>query len=161
MDEGVVLAVNRPREVTMARLLVVALTVAGVATCAVVGVRAATGPATVRITDHQVYYHRFGAGVGSYEIARSALYAHGSAKRAIGHSSLICTYVAGNERSCSATFVLPKGSIVAAGELSSRLLYVLAIVGGTGLYDDARGTLTTTSTLIRPRRDVLIFRLTG
>jgi len=35
------------------------------------------------------------------------------------------------------------------------------IVGGTGLYDDARGTLTVTASKFKPRREVLLFRLLG
>ena len=57
--------------------------------------------------------------------------------------------------------MLPKGSLVVTGAIESRLLYEIAIVGGTGLYDNARGTLTVTSTHIKPRREVLVFRLTG
>ena len=59
------------------------------------------------------------------------------------------------------TVTLPKGSLVVSGLLSSRLLYELAIVGGTGLYDNARGTLTATVIGLHPRRDLLLFRLTG
>lgn len=64
-------------------------------------------------------------------------------------------------RSCTATYVLPRGSLVVAGVIQTRLLYEIAIVGGTGLYDNARGTLTVTSTHLRPRREVLLFRLAG
>ena len=57
---------------------------------------------------------------------------------------------------------LPRGSLVVSGSIQSRLLYDIAVVGGTGLYDNARGTLTVTSTGLRPlRREVLLFRLTG
>ena len=45
--------------------------------------------------------------------------------------------------------------------VSSRLLCEFAVVGGTGIYDNARGTLTVTSTSLRPRREVLVFRLVG
>ena len=74
---------------------------------------------------------------------------------------MMCTYLDRRERSCTATYVLPKGSLVVTGAIESRLLYEIAIVGGTGLYDNARGTLTVTSTHIKPRREVLVFRLTG
>jgi hypothetical protein len=56
---------------------------------------------------------------------------------------------------------LPRGTIVATGVLSTRLLYELAVVGGTGLYDNARGTMLDTVTRLNPRRDLLLFRLTG
>jgi hypothetical protein len=138
-----------------------AIAVAVVAGSATVRSDAATGPATIPITDQQTLYKRLGGGVGSREIARARLYSRSPSHRAIGESVLVCTYVGRTERSCLVTYTLPKGSIVAAGVLTSRLLYELAITGGTGLYDNARGTVTTTVTGMRPRRDVLLFRLTG
>jgi hypothetical protein len=74
---------------------------------------------------------------------------------------MICTSVSRSEQICSGSFMLPKGTIVVSGVRQSRLLYELAIVGGTDLYDNARGTLTSTVTKLRPRRDLLLFRLTG
>ena len=46
----------------------------------------------------------------------------------------------------SGTYFLPKGRLVVAGSLRFRLFYELAVVGGTGLYNDARGTLVVTRT---------------
>jgi len=64
---------------------------------------------------------------------------------------------------CTATVSLPKGELVATGRVRFRQFYDLAIVGGTRLYDDARGTLTITRTTSPPRpvRELLYFRLTG
>jgi hypothetical protein len=45
--------------------------------------------------------------------------------------------------------------------VQSRLFYTAAITGGTGLYDNARGTLTVTATRLSPRREILLFRLSG
>lgn len=120
---------------------------------------ASTGPATIRITDRQVLDKQLGDGVGAREVVRTVLYKPGT--RSIGSSALLCTYVAPRLRSCTGTFSLPRGSIVVSGVLSTRLLYELAIVGGTGLYDNARGTFTNTVLKLRPRRDLLLFRLTG
>jgi hypothetical protein len=137
----------------------------GIAAAAVVGTAvpsdASTGPATITIRDRQTRYVHVGSGIGSREIARETLYSRDSARHELGHSVLVCTYVGATERSCIVTSVLPKGTIVAEGLLTSRLLYELAIVGGTGLYENARGTLTTTVIGLRPRRDVLLFRLAG
>jgi hypothetical protein len=41
------------------------------------------------------------------------------------------------------------------------LFYTQSIVGGTGLFDNARGTLTVTAKTLSPRREILLFRLTG
>jgi hypothetical protein len=124
---------------------------------------ASTGPAQVRITDLQVgsrIVRPPGGGiVGAVEMIRQRLYKPGA--RPIGRSDLVCTYLDNRERSCMGTYFLPKGSLVVAGALETRLLYEIAIVGGTGLFDNARGTLTVTSTHLQPRREVLLFRLTG
>jgi hypothetical protein len=96
------------------------------------------------------------------EIIKQRLYNPSVSPSPIGNSSLVCTFVDARTRNCTGTYALPKGNIVVAGAISSRLLYEIAIVGGTGLFDNARGTLTVTSTDLRPRRrEVLVFRLTG
>jgi hypothetical protein len=46
-----------------------------------------------------------------------------------------------------------------AGVLASRLFYELAVIGGTRLYENARGTLTGIATGGSPRHDILLFRL--
>jgi Dirigent-like protein len=126
---------------------------------------ASTGPAQVRITDLQISRHMIrpaGGGItGTVEVVRQRLYKPGVTSRPIGRSDLVCTYLDNRERSCLGTYFLPKGSLVVAGALETRLLYEIAIVGGTGLFDNARGTLTVTSTHLSPRREVLLFRLTG
>ena len=120
---------------------------------------AATGPATIRVTDRLTVYSHIDSGVGSREVIAGSLYS--SSGHRIGHESAICTFLDRNARLCHMVFTLPRGSIVVEGELSSRLLYELAIVGGTELYDNARGSLISTSIGLHPRRDVLIFRLAG
>jgi hypothetical protein len=45
------------------------------------------------------------------------------------------------------------------GVIASRLIYELAVVGGTGLYDNVHGTLTVTSLGGAPAREFLLFRL--
>jgi hypothetical protein len=136
---------------------------------AVVGLAAAeqtseaTGPAAVRLTDRQTSFSHFGptGDPGSSEVMRFTLFGSTSATKPIGHAVLLCTIVGAGERSCQGTYVLPKGSIQTAGILRTRLLYNQAVVGGTGLFDNARGTLTVTAKTIKPRRELLIFRLTG
>ena len=131
----------------------------------VAGGRAATGPAHIRITDVQVQYHvvrpRHGGVPVSMELIQQRLYNQRIASTAIGRAWMTCTYFDRRQRSCMATYILPRGSLVVSGAIQSRLLYELPIVGGTGLFDNARGTLTVTSTHLRPRREVLVFRLTG
>lgn len=140
----------------------------GVLAAAVIGVAAersseATGPGTVRLTDRQTEFSHFGTNTepGSGEITRFTLFGSSSATKPIGHAVVVCTFVGDSERSCQGTYILPKGSIQTAGILRTRLLYNQAITGGTSLYDNARGTLTVTAKTIKPRREILIFRLTG
>ncbi len=120
---------------------------------------ASTGPATIRATDRQTAYRHLGHGIGSREIFDANLYSSGGHR--IGRETGICTYIDASTRLCHMVFTLPRGSLVVEGQLTSRLLFEVAIVGGTDLYDNARGTLTSTSLGLNPRRDVLIFRLTG
>ncbi len=119
----------------------------------------------MRITDLQIgrrLVKPAGGGVaGSTELVRQRLYKPGVTGKPIGRADVVCTYLDDRERSCTGTYFLPKGTLIVAGALETRLLYEIAIVGGTGLFDNARGTLTVTSTHLSPRREVLLFRLTG
>jgi hypothetical protein len=121
-----------------------------------------TGKAVVRLTDRQMSITHFGSdSVGGGEVARLTLYGSTSTTRPIGHAVLTCMDVGSGEQSCNGSYVLPKGTLETAGVLRSRLFYTHAVVGGTGLYDNARGTLTVTAKALRPRREILLFRLTG
>jgi len=126
---------------------------------------ASTGPAQIRITDLQVSYRvvrpASGGIPGSTEIIRQRLYNPTISEAPIGRATLMCTFADRRERLCTGTYVLPKGEITVTGAIQSRLLYEIPIVGGTRLFDNARGSLTVTSTHLRPRREVLVFRLTG
>jgi hypothetical protein len=127
---------------------------------------AATGPAQVRITTKQVRYVRVDSGrsgrsPGDMEIIAHLLYNRRVTPRALGHSEFVCTFTLDISRSCRATFFLPRGTLVAGGSLRFRQIYKLAILGGTGLYDNARGTLTVTRLRKSPRRDLFLFRLVG
>ena len=57
--------------------------------------------------------------------------------------------------------MLPKGELVVGGSILYRQFYDLAVLGGTGLYDNARGTLTVTRTHRKPVRNLVVFRLVG
>jgi hypothetical protein len=122
----------------------------------------ATGPAVVRLTDVQTSLTRFGGdGVGGGQIARLTLFGSATGRRAIGSGVLVCMSVGSRQRSCQGSYILPRGTIETTGLLKSRLIYTHAVVGGTGLYDNARGTITVTAKSLSPRREILLFRLTG
>jgi hypothetical protein len=121
-----------------------------------------TGKAVVRLTDRQVRITHFGGdATGSGEIARMTLFGSSSVTRPIGHAVITCMDVGSGEQTCDGSYVLPKGTLETAGILRSRLFYTQAVVGGTGLFDNARGTLTVTAKTLSPRREILLFRLTG
>jgi hypothetical protein len=126
---------------------------------------ASTGPAQIRITDletqDRIIHPADGSMVGSIEIVRQRLYNPSITNAPIGRADIVCTFLDRRVRTCTGTYVLPKGTLVVTGAIQTRLLYEISIVGGTGLFNNARGTLTVTSTHLRPRREVLLFRLAG
>jgi hypothetical protein len=127
---------------------------------------AGTGPAQIRITNRQVELTKVDVGPrgrspGDMEIVHQLLYNRRITATSIGHSEFLCTYTIGINRTCQGTFFLPKGKLFVGGTLRFRPFYQLAVLGGTGLYDNARGTLTVTRFARRPSRDIVLFRLVG
>jgi hypothetical protein len=100
-----------------------------------------------------------GRGPGDVDIYRSILFNKRIQAKALGHSEMVCTSITATTQNCNATYFLPRGEIVVSGVLSSRLIYILAVTGGTDLYNNARGTLTVTSVHRSPTRELLVFRL--
>jgi hypothetical protein len=128
---------------------------------------AGTGPATIRITDREVAVTRIdvgepGTSPGDTEIVSQQLFNLRVTSKPIGHSELVCTFVDSKRmRVCRGTYVLPRGKVVVGGSLAYRQFYDLAVLGGTGLYDNARGSVTVTRTHRRPVRDLVVVRLVG
>jgi hypothetical protein len=148
----------------MRKTLIVALTGAALlAATAGAGTRL-TGPGTIRITSREVSETRVDVGQkglspGDMDVLREQIFNTRITPKAIGHAELVCVYTVKTSRNCQGTFFLPKGKIVVAGPVFYRQLYELAVIGGTGLYDNVRGSVTVTTTSSHPRREVLIFRL--
>lgn len=122
-------------------------------------------PGTVRVTSRQVKATRVdigrnGLSPGDVDIMRSLLYNTRVTPKAIGHAEIVCTFVVGTSRNCNGTYFLPKGKIVVSGPIFYRQLFEFAVVGGTGLYNNVRGSLTVTSLGKKPQRDLHYFRLT-
>ena len=120
---------------------------------------------TIRITgrDFQVAVDNRGSskrGTGDVLLIRQLLFNKGITQKAIGHSDIVCTYTGGpRSRQCNGTYFLPKGKIVVSGSLRYRGFFKLAVVGGTDLYDNVRGSVTGTQLARGPRRELLVFRL--
>lgn len=140
-----------------AGLLVVAL--------AVPGAQALDRPGAVTVTDSELRHAHIDLGVagpsaGDIDVYTSLIFNKRITPRSIGRATMTCTAVGFSGQNCSATYVLPKGQIVSEGVIGSRLIYQLAVVGGTGLYNNVRGSLTVTSlSRKRPVRQLLVFRL--
>jgi hypothetical protein len=122
------------------------------------------GPGIIRITDREldsatVDAGRPGRSPGDLEVTRKLLYNTRITPKSIGHAELVCTFTGVSSRNCSGTYSLPAGKIVVSGPVLFRQFFQLAVVGGTGRYDNVRGTLTVTSLGRKPRRDLVLFRL--
>lgn len=127
---------------------------------------AVTGPARIGITNEEKRFYRVdngpaGRSPGDQEISWQSLYNKRITPRAIGHSEMICTYLFGPSRQCRVTYFLPRGTLVAGGPMRFRQLYQFAVLGGTGLFNNARGSLTVTRLQRRPRQERVVIRLVG
>jgi hypothetical protein len=121
-------------------------------------------PGTISITDLLVAHShvdlgRPGASPGDLDIYTVRLFNRRITARPIGHGAMTCTAIDTVRQDCRATYSLPKGAIVTEGVVSSRLIYKLAVIGGTDLYSNVRGTLTVTSLRQKPSKELLVFRL--
>ncbi len=128
------------------------------------GANALEKPGTVTITDTELRHAhvdagRTGSSAGDVDIYRLLLYNKRITTRALGRGEMVCTAIGAKGQSCTASYFLPQGQIVVQGVISSRLIYQLAVVGGTGLYNNVRGSLTVTSLHRKPNRELLVFRL--
>jgi hypothetical protein len=111
------------------------------------------------LTDRRIDEGARGRGVGDVEVTWQTLYNKRLTPHAIGHAQLACTYLTLTSRSCIGTFFLPKGKLMVAGVFGSPLLYQVAVVGGTGIYVGARGSLLVTQASQHPVRNILLFQL--
>jgi hypothetical protein len=149
------------RALVATAVLVGAALVAGLVTS---GSPALTSPGTIRLTTRAVKQQFVdrgtpGRGSGDLLVKRLLLYNKGIRARAIGFGDVVCTYTTRYARQCDATYTLPKGKIVVTGSYTFGQFHELAVIGGTGIYDNVRGTLTVTLLNRNPERDLLVFRL--
>jgi hypothetical protein len=127
---------------------------------------AGTGPGTIRITSRELSRTRVdvgrpGRGVGDTEVVRYNLFNRRIRATPIGQAEYVCTFTTSLTRACTVTVFLPRGRLIAGGSIRYNDVYELAVLGGTRLYDNARGALTVIRTTRKPRRHIMVFRLTG
>lgn len=128
------------------------------------GRAALPGPATIRLTSTDVKVSLLNQGprargAGDVLLISQYLYNKGIRKAPLGHADLVCTFTGPRARQCSGTYSLPRGTIVVYGSVRFRAFFKLAIVGGTELYDNVRGSLIVTNIRRKPRGELLIFRV--
>jgi len=130
-----------------AQVLVVALGATLVLTMTASGSPTLSGPGTIRVTTTMDKHTHVdlgakGPGAGDVDFYREHIYNKRITPRPIGHSDVTCTSTGSGSTSCLGTYLLPKGKIVVGGVIASHRAFVLAVLGGTGLYDNVRGSLT-------------------
>jgi hypothetical protein len=145
-------------------MLAAAVGVALVAATSAIGSASLTGPGTIRITSREVKHIHVdagapGKGAGDQDFFRQLLFNKRITPKAIGHSDITCTNTGTGSMSCVGTYFLPKGKLMVGGVIGARLFYELAVYGGTGLYNNARGTVTATYLGGLPPQEFLVFRL--
>jgi hypothetical protein len=136
-----------------------------VAIVALPGAKALDRPGTITISDSELRHAHVDAGpigrsAGDLDIYTLRLFNKRIRGNAIGRATMVCTAVGGPGQSCNATYSLPKGAIVVQGLITTRLIYELPVIGGTGLYNNVRGSVTVTSLKRKPSQELLVFRLT-
>ena len=149
---------------TRFELLAAALGITLVAATTASGSPSLTRPGTIRITDREVKHLHVdggapGKGAGDQDFYRQLLFNKRITPNAIGHSDIVCTNTGTGSTSCTGTYFLPRGKIMVGGVIGGRLFYELAVYGGTGLYNNARGTVTATYLGGLPPQEFLVFRL--
>lgn len=157
---------TRKEKAVRTTVIAFALALAVFMTTAAAAGQGATGPAQIPISGQQTSYTRVDVGKkhtspGDMEIVRYRLYNRRVTTKALGSAELVCTFTTATSRVCRGTYNLPRGKIVVGGSIQYRQLYELAVLGGTGLYDNARGTMTSTRINRVPRREFFLFRLVG
>ena len=122
-----------------------------------------TGPGQIKITDRLVKVTRVDGGrpgnAGEIDFYRQSLFNLRLTNTPIGHTDMTCINTGTGSMNCSGTYFLPKGKIMVEGVIGTRLFYELAVVGGTGLYANARGSVTVNYLGGSQPGEFLMFRL--
>lgn len=105
--------------------------------------RPSEGERTLRVETTQTAFNAAGS---SYTITSDSF----RDGKQVGSNQIACDLTGPGTRAlCTSAHLLPKGEIVAAGSITTPPrpsdTYTVAIVGGTGAYANARGTLEVTN----------------
>ncbi|MFL6028619.1 MAG: hypothetical protein ACJ74D_01130 [Gaiellaceae bacterium] len=121
------------------------------------------GPGIVRITSvprtfARVDIGRPGYSAGDMKISRVGLFNRRVRKRPLGNGQLVCIATGQKFWNCNGTYILPAGKLMVSGVLVYSDIYDMAVVGGSGTYNNVHGTLVVTR--IRRNEKLMVFRLT-
>jgi hypothetical protein len=124
---------------------------------------ALTRPGVVRVTTRNLYTVTSTAG----PIRVASVYNLNITPNPIGNAQVLCVSIDGGRgplpagsRYCWGTFTIGENSIVVHGVTRNAFRYQLAVVGGTGFYANAGGTLNVYRITSNPLRERLVFNLT-
>lgn len=140
------------------RLALVVLVLAVVAVGAS-GAQSITGPALIRVTAVTDFERELSAQKVQVSEIRDRR------GRRIGWAVVVCTDLGSGgplgsaTAFCHGSYHFPKGRIQTSGTRKSRSSYVLAVVGGTGLYSNVGGVLLVRMIDEGPRTERLLFSL--
>ena len=141
------------------RLVLVVLLLAAVAVVGAGGAQSITGPALIRVTA----VTDFERGLDGPDVQVSEIRDRRGDR--IGWAVVLCRDLGSGgplgsaSAYCFGTYSFPKGRIQTTGIRKSRSSYVMAVVGGTGLYSNVGGVLLVRRSFEGPRTERLLFSL--
>jgi len=141
------------------RLVLVALALAVIAIIGASGAQSLDGPALIRVTA----VTDFERGLDGPDVQVSTIRDRRGDR--IGWAVVLCRDLGGGgplgsaSAYCFGTYSFPKGRIQTTGTRKSRSSYVMAVVGGTGLYSNVGGVLLVRMIDEGPRTERLLFSL--
>jgi len=141
------------------RIILVALALAVVAIVGASGAQSITGPALIRVTA----VTDFERGLDGPDVQVSTI--RDRHNNRIGWGVVLCRDLGSGgplgsaSAYCFGTYNFPKGRIQTTGTRKSRSSYVMAVIGGTGLYSNVGGVLLVRTYIARPRTERLLFSL--
>ena len=90
---------------------------------------------------------------GDRSIFTFALFGSNSTAKRIGSALFVCEYMFDQNAFCSASYVLPKGTLIGTGYFNfDAATFDVSVTGGTGKYAGARGLLHADKTVHKLQR---------
>ena len=105
-----------------------------------------TGPRGIaRFREQDISFASLGTFQGATEVWRTRVFLLSKAQT-VGYGAIACVHVTASIRECWGTYTLPRGLIRVAGQIMNRRSFKVFVVGGSGIYAHAEGTLAANGT---------------